>query len=73
MVRPHPYVREGEPVKIAGGVLDGIEGIVLRVKNSWRLVVSIQLLQRSVAVELDSGAVAPVRAVHTCTNRVRAN
>ncbi len=50
----HPYLREGERVRITGGLLAGAEGILLRKElNKGLLVVSIDLLQRSVAVEMD--------------------
>ncbi len=53
--RIHPYLREGERIRITGGLLAGAEGILLR-QNPGKglLVVSIDLLQRSVAVEVDS-------------------
>jgi transcription antitermination factor NusG len=51
---PHPYLREGQRVRVTGGVLAGAEGIMVRRKlNKGLLVLSIHLLQRSVAVELD--------------------
>jgi transcription antitermination factor NusG len=51
---PWPFARVGDHVRIAVGPLRDTEGVVIRVKNSHRLVVSISLLQRSVAVELDA-------------------
>jgi hypothetical protein len=44
------------------GALSGLEGIVLRATDSLRLVVSLNLLQRSVAVELDRDSVKPLAA-----------
>jgi len=61
-ITPWPYLREGEVVVVQRGVLAGLEGIVLRATNSLRLVVSLNLLQRSVAVELDRESVKPVAA-----------
>ncbi len=59
-VLPHPYLREGERVRIRGGLLDGAEGILLRKKlNKGLFIVSIDLLQRSVAVEVDAALVEP--------------
>jgi transcriptional antiterminator NusG len=59
-VLPHPYLREGERVRIKGGLLEGAEGILLRKKlNKGLLIVSIDLLQRSVAVEVDATLVEP--------------
>ena len=42
--------------------MEGVEGILLQVKNSYRIVLSVELLQRSVAVELDRSSVVPVRS-----------
>ncbi len=59
-VQPHPYLREGQRVRITDGVLAGSEGILLRTRpNKGLLVVSVNLLQRSVAVEVDSTLVSP--------------
>lgn len=43
----------------------GVEGILLQVKNSWRIVLSVELLRRSVAVELDRAAIAPADSAQT--------
>lgn len=51
--QPWPYLRVGERVSIQDGSLSGLEGILLEIKKSCRLVVSVHLLQRSVAVEVD--------------------
>ncbi len=48
-----PYTRTGQRVRIENGPLAGIEGIVVSIKGNWRVVVSITLLQRSVAAEVD--------------------
>ncbi len=59
-VRPHPYLREGQRVRLTDGLLAGSEGILLRTKpNKGLLVVSVNLLQRSVAVEVDCTLVVP--------------
>jgi len=53
-VLPYPYLREGQRVRITDGPLTGTEGIVVRANpKKGLLVVSIKLLQRSVAVHLD--------------------
>jgi transcription antitermination factor NusG len=53
-VLPHPYLREGQRVRITQGPLTGTEGIFLHSKPSKGLIVlSVELLQRSVAVEMD--------------------
>lgn len=55
-----PFVQAGQRVRVEQGSLAGVEGLVVRVKNRVRLVVSITLLQRSVAVELDTDRVSVV-------------
>jgi transcription antitermination factor NusG len=50
---PWPYLETGQCVRVECGPLRGTDGIVLMVKNRHRLVVSISLLQRSVAVEIE--------------------
>jgi transcription antitermination factor NusG len=57
---PWPFLQAGQRVRIQDGSLVGLEGILLQVKNSWRIVLSVELLQRSVAVELDRTAVMPI-------------
>jgi transcription antitermination factor NusG len=59
---PWPYLSVGQKVQVRDGALAGVEGLLLQVKNSYRIVLSVELLQRSVAVELDRASVAPVRA-----------
>jgi transcription antitermination factor NusG len=58
-VEPWPFVREGQPVTIAYGPLAGVDGLVLKIKKQYRLVVSITLLQRSISVEIDRDWVRP--------------
>ena len=51
---PHPYLREGQRVRITRGPLADVEGMVVRVSpKKGLLVVSVNLLQRSIAVQLD--------------------
>ncbi|MGH7406788.1 MAG: transcription termination/antitermination protein NusG [Candidatus Methylomirabilales bacterium] len=57
--RPYPYLQEGQRVRITRGPLADVEGILVRIKpNKGMLVLSIDLLQRSVAVEVDCTLVA---------------
>jgi len=51
---PWPYLEVGQKVKVECGPMRGVEGILLNIKGSHRLVLSVTLLQRSVAVEVDS-------------------
>lgn len=56
----HPYLTEGRRVRIEGGPLAGVEGVLLRVRpEKGLLVVSIEMLRRSVAVEVDCSQVVP--------------
>lgn len=57
---PWPFLREGQRVRLVRGALRGLEGILLEVKSECRLVVSVTLLQRSVAVEIDRDDIEPV-------------
>jgi transcription termination/antitermination protein NusG len=52
-VEPVPFVRAGERVRIVSGPLEGVEGYVAFVQSRARVVVSIELLHRSVAAEVD--------------------
>ena len=53
-VEPYPFLRFGDRVRIRYGPLEGIEGILVRKKKSVRLVLSVELLEKSVAVEVDA-------------------
>ena len=57
---PWPYCRVGQRVVIEEGPLVGVEGTVLEVRNAFRLVVSISLLQRSVSAEIDRVWIRPM-------------
>jgi len=57
---PHPFLTVGRRVRITGGPFAGLEGVLKRKKNSLRVVVSLGLIQRSVAVDVDVADVAPV-------------
>lgn len=57
---PWPYLREGQHITVTRGPLKNLSGILLRIKRDFRLVISITLLQRSVAVEIDREDVQPV-------------
>ena len=58
---PYPFLEVGNRVRIQSGALRGLEGILLEVKGKRKLVLSIALLRRSVAVEIDSEAVQLVQ------------
>jgi transcription antitermination factor NusG len=62
---PCAYLEVGSKVRIEAGALRGLEGILMDLKGKRRLVLSITLLQRSVAVEIDSDAVSLVHALRS--------
>ncbi|HEY6184942.1 MAG TPA: UpxY family transcription antiterminator [Terriglobales bacterium] len=53
-VQPHPYLTVGRKVRILRGSLSGIEGILVRKKDRYRVVISIDLIMRSVATEVNA-------------------
>lgn len=59
LVTPWPYVEVGETVRIGAGPLQGLSGVVIKLKSETKLVLSVTLLQRSVAVEIDRTWVGP--------------
>jgi transcription antitermination factor NusG len=59
-VEPHPFLRCGDWVRVTSGPLAEIEGILVRRKSSLRLVLSAELLGKSVAVEVDAFNVEPL-------------
>lgn len=65
LVTPYPYIRVGQPVVIERGPLSGLEGILVEVKGKVRLVVSVNLLQRSVSAEVDRNAIRPIASLST--------
>ena len=62
-VRPWPYLKPGDRVRVERGPLRGLEGTLLREeRNCLQLVIGIEMLQRSLAVELEADMVTPVHA-----------
>ena len=59
-VHPHPYLKTGRRVRIRSGSLAGVEGVLVRMKDCARVVLSISLLQRSVSVDIDEADVEPL-------------
>jgi len=63
---PHPYLKAGRRVRITTGLLSGHEGILKRWKGGLRVVLTIELIERSISVEVDSSSVTPVPSKHPC-------
>jgi len=57
---PHPYLRAGRRVKIVYGPMAGAHGILTRWKDTLRVVISMEAIMRSVAVEIDAADVVPL-------------
>lgn len=66
-VAPFPFLSRGEPVIMERGPLMGLEGIVQETKGVLRLIISINLLQRSVCVEVDRSWVRPATQSDTAS------
>lgn len=60
-VQPHPFLKAGDWVRVKIGPLEGIEGILTHWKGGYRLVLSVDLLQQSAAVEIDASIVERAR------------
>jgi transcription antitermination factor NusG len=58
-IQPHAYLVAGERVRITTGAMAGMEGVLVRQKNNFRVVVTLEALMRSVAVEIDADDLQP--------------
>ena len=61
LLHPHPYVTTGKKVRIRSGPMAGLEGVLVRRKQSCRVVLSIDLIMRSVALEVDEADIEPLK------------
>ncbi len=57
LARPFPFMNAGQKVRVCQGPFTGVEGLFLLQKSASRLIITIEILQRSVAVEVDSSDV----------------
>ena len=64
-IEPWPYLEIGERVRIQKDALEGMEGILTSFKGSHRVVISVTLLRRSVALEIDRSRITPLGSVRT--------
>lgn len=63
-VEPHPFLKCGDWVRVTSGPLEGVEGILIRKKNFFRLIISVELLKVSAAMEVDASMVERVARRH---------
>lgn len=61
MSEPCPFLHEGQKVRVIRGSLTGLEGILVKKKTQFRMVISVTMLQRSVSVEIDSDWITDCR------------
>ena len=59
-VEPHPGLPEGTLVRVKSGIMAGTRGVLLRRKSSCRIVLTLELIMKSVAVEVDIDDIEPV-------------
>jgi transcription antitermination factor NusG len=59
-IEPHPYLKVGERVRVTAGSMAGVEGILVRKKNEFRFILTLDAIMRSVAVEVDANDLEPV-------------
>ncbi len=64
-VEPHPFLKCGDLVRIKSGPLEGMEGILVRKTRGFRLVLSVEMLSQSAAVEVDVKVVERVPGAET--------
>ena len=58
---PAPWVSAGQHVRVKSGPLEGLEGVVVRRKNSVRVVILLTVIMRAMAVEIDEAELEPMR------------
>jgi transcription antitermination factor NusG len=59
-MQPHPYLQKGRRVRVRNGPMAGVEGILVRRKDRYRVVLSVNLIMSSVAAEVDEFDVEPL-------------
>lgn len=59
-IEPHPYLTSGTRVRIRSGIMAGMEGILLRRKNDFRVVLTLEMIMKSVKVEVEIDDIEPV-------------
>jgi transcription antitermination factor NusG len=62
-IQPHVFLQRGDRVWVRNGALAGVGGILVRVKNQHRVVISVEVLQKAVSVEIDIENVERVNKV----------
>jgi len=63
-VEPHPFLVAGARVRVKAGVMEGMEGVLVRKKARFRVVFTLDLMMKSVAVEVDIDEIEPAEPAH---------
>jgi transcription antitermination factor NusG len=63
-IEPYPYLKEGVRMRIRSGVMAGMEGVLLRRKNSCRVVITLEMIMKSVTVEVRIEDIEPLDREH---------
>lgn len=71
LIRPWPFLRLGQRVRVRDGPMTGVEGVLVREKTACRMVVNIHILQRAVAVELERESLERIVDSEPSTQMVR--
>jgi transcription antitermination factor NusG len=58
--RSHPFLKVGQRVRVCGGAMDGVEGVFLSENGDQSLVISVDVIQRSLAIRIDGYDVKPI-------------
>ena len=71
-LEPHPFLKCGDSVRVKSGPLAGIQGILVRKKNVYRLILSVEMLGQAAAVEVDAPLVERLNGEHRdiCSDEV---
>ena len=69
-IEPHPLLRVGQHARIRSGAFAGMEGVVVRKKNGFRIVLTLEQIMQSVAIELDEDDVEPLTSEKGRSGRV---
>ena len=64
-VAPHPFLKSGDRVRVKSGPLAGVEGFLVRTKNLYRIVVSIEILGKAASTEIDAILLERIGDQHT--------
>jgi len=68
---PHPLLTVGQRARIRSGAFEGMEGVVIKKKNSFRVVLTLEQIMQSIAVEVDEGDLEPVSEAIAVSSRTQ--